>query len=628
MQYLRSASFLLLNFVLLLPACTATKDSRVQKIQSPNVAARPLLAQGDYLGAAQQYLNAIAHANKPQTKDRYRIQAIEYLIKANRIRTADAQLRQLHSNDAAIQARQQIAYAEIQIAQGNNAGAVERLTQLSLDKIPLSARVRYHQLFQFVLEQEGHEIAAIYQRLYLDPNLKGTERQDNQKAIWQGLQKLNEQQLRNMPTPAPNTLTAWLSLVLALREHRGQDVSSLWQRWQQMFPNHSLDLNLIQALYHQGGSRTGQARIARNNTYNQQHIAVFLPQNPRFKKIANKVQDGLLSAWYETDVNQRPLLSFYDANPETIAADYQKAVDAGAQIAIGPLGKKAAATLNQAYQRLPIATVFLSPDPNLHHKHNAFQLSLSTSQEAELVADKMLLDGSQRAAVIAPDNAWGQQALEAFSARYESRGGSIVDYALYGKNYDRPVKQVIRAAPDSVFIVAKSLAGRQLVPRFRYYKGGGIRLYANSQIYAGNVNQRRDQDLNGVRFADLPWVLLQRDWKPELLLSQENGQTSPSRGLINSAQAAENPSIAHNTDDGLYQQLKQHWSGAMHSNGRRLLALGADAFRVLDYLYSPEAYPDGFGGATGLLKLNQQGVLSRQLPWGQFRGGTAKVIAK
>ena len=622
MQWSRFLGFIFLSFVVLLPACTATKSSKHSQSEAQ---VRSLLAQGDYLAAAQHYLNRINDTDQLLEKDRYRIQAIEYLIKANRVRSADSQLQQLHSTNPNIQVRQYLAIAEIKIAQGNVKSAVDVLSRLKMDKIPLTLRPRYHQLFQLVLEQAGYMIPALYQRLYLDPSLKAMAQQENQAAIWQALQTLSNEQLRNMPIPAPNTLRGWLSLVLALRENNNIDFNSLWQRWQQIFPHHPANLALIQNLQQQ--TTKHQPRIYQNNSNISQQIAVFLPKAGRFQQFSNKVRDGLLAAWYESDINNRPSLHFYDAKPETIAAEYQKAIDAGAQLAIGPLGKKAVTALSQAYPRLPIATIFLSPSANLQMQYNAFQLSLSTEQEAQLIADKALNDGLQRAAILAPDNAWGQQALQAFSERFEAQGGQIVDYALYENNYDYPVKQVINAAPDMVFIVAKSLVGRQLVPRFRYYKGGDIRLYATAQIYQGNPNPRRDHDLNGVSFPDLPWVLLKGDWRPNLALSTvtESNNPPPKNVLISSAQG--NNSINRPQSSGLYQKLENYWANHLQHNGQRLLALGADAYRVLDYLYTPKNYPDGFDGATGLLNLNAQGQLMRQLPWAQFTSGQPRLIS-
>jgi outer membrane PBP1 activator LpoA protein len=60
-------------------------------------------------------------------------------------------------------------------------------------------------------------------------------------------------------------------------------------------------------------------------------------------------------------------------------------------------------------------------------------------------------------------------------------------------------------------------------------------------------------------------------------------------------------------------------------NQGRLVAMGVDAFRLLPWLYAGDM-PEALRGATGLLSLGSDGVITRELDWAEFRGGRPEPL--
>ncbi|NIW24215.1 MAG: penicillin-binding protein activator, partial [Gammaproteobacteria bacterium] len=59
---------------------------------------------------------------------------------------------------------------------------------------------------------------------------------------------------------------------------------------------------------------------------------------------------------------------------------------------------------------------------------------------------------------------------------------------------------------DMIFFAADPGAARLLAPQFRFHFAGDLPTYATSEIYEAAA-RGSDPDLNGVIFADIPWLL-------------------------------------------------------------------------------------------------------------------------
>ena len=120
-------------------------------------------------------------------------------------------------------------------------------------------------------------------------------------------------------------------------------------------------------------------------------------------------------------------------------------------------------------------------------------------------------------------------------------------------------------------------------PLLSFLYAGDLPLWATSESNAAVAGNRSDQDLEALRFIDMPWF------------------SSAEATLRRSIQAA-------------------GYSGAIE----RLVALGVDASRLQSRVglltWLNEA---GLGGATGELSLDTQGRIHRRGQWYVFADGTA-----
>ena len=141
---------------------------------------------------------------------------------------------------------------------------------------------------------------------------------------------------------------------------------------------------------------------------------------------------------------------------------------------------------------------------------------------------------------------------------------------------------------DFVFLAATPQQARQIKPTLAFQYAGDLPVYATSHLYTGTNNPTQDQDLNGIRFCETPWLL--------------------------------NPS------DPTRQQVAAQWPQANGSMGR-LYAMGVDAYRLAPRLPELKAVPSlQIDGLTGTLSLNPTQRIERQLQWAEFRNGQVQPL--
>ena len=167
---------------------------------------------------------------------------------------------------------------------------------------------------------------------------------------------------------------------------------------------------------------------------------------------------------------------------------------------------------------------------------------LSPTLEARQAAEKAWQDHHRNVIILAPNNAQGQRIANAFSAQWKTVGGAVVSQQFYGNiaslsktirtalqidtayqnahDLKNMFRENIRFIPqrrhdfDSIFLVATPDMGRQIQPLLHFYFANNIPIYTTSQIYAGAPNANRDQDLDGMLFCDMPWMLARNQIQP------------------------------------------------------------------------------------------------------------------
>lgn len=414
--------------------------------------------------------------------------------------------------------------------------------------------------------------------------------QSNSNLIWDKLQSQSPNQLRASLAHNTNpTAAAWMKLALISKQYSANTPELIKQleAWREQNPNHPGN-----TLF------PDNATLNSINTAPPKHIALLLPLQGPFAAQGKAIRDGFMRSYYADrgKTTQLPALSFIDTSQNSdIAALYQQAVSQGADFIIGPLTKDQVQALTQS-RNFPATTLALNYTETSSLPNNFYEFGLSPLDEAMQIADKAREEGRTRALIIAPQNEWGKRTAKALLARWENNGGKVTDSLYYSSdtNLSKAIPELLhintkadrelmkednnkkklseqrRQDFDTIFLLAQSKEGRQIVPLLRYYYADNIPIYSTSAIYSGVPNPQRDTDLNGVIFCDVPW----------LLRANSNANTN------------------------------------------RLFAVGYDSHMLtkqLPRLSALQNFP--VYAATGALTMTPQHQIYRRLPWATIHGG-------
>lgn len=454
------------------------------------------------------------------------------------------------------------------------------------------------------LTLKGDLLASLQARISADNNLTTEQSHYNRQMIWTQMMLMPSNALKEAEQQTSNrNLKGWLELASLYRDPLTDIDTQIrhFDEWQTSWPQHPAAAQLpgmIQALRQAVKDRP-------------QSIAVMLPLNGPLANAAAAVRDGLLTAYYNA-LNQGypvPGILFYDSASEEIISLYNQALDAGAELIIGPLDKNQVAALANV-RSLPVPTLALNYIDAEAPPKNLYQFGLAPEDEARQAAEQAITEGARLAAVLYPEGAWGGRVANAFQQKFEELGGIVSAHATFTDDATGATRALLdlgqsqgrmrtlsrytglkiefeprrRQDVDIIFMVANAAQARQLKPALNFNYAGNLPVFAISQVYAGSPAPSVDRDLNGVRFLDLPWLLDQ--------------------------------------DSPLHQDADNVWPNG-HGRYERLFAMGVDAYRLHARLGMLQSVPDSFlPGVTGQLSVGEQRKLARRLQWAYFSGGT------
>ncbi len=567
--------------------------------------------------SANQYLN-LAHQAAPEDQSMYKLAAANQYINQKNTQQAQQVLSDLSNTVSPQQmVQKQLLEAKIALLNGQAQAALNTLNQIQGNNLALSdaQQVMLHQLLANTYEILGNTWQSINQRILLQPALTDPQAQRvNLIAIWRSMQTLSMAQLNTQMNNNPsNTIKGWLSLALITKQSKAPNelVENLRQ-WKTQYPDHPA-LSLLPANIEQ--------EVAQPS--NVKNMALLVPLHGSLAATGEAIRNGFLAAYYAAEKRNinMPHLKIYDTTTQNINVVYQKAVQEGASLVIGPLLKDDLKQL-LASGNISVPTLALNtlPDSSRANK-NLFQFGLSPLDEAQQAANRAWQHGSRNAVIIASNSEWGQSIAKVFAQTWTSLGGNIVaqlsvssssnlaqqisellQVNLSDQNYDqlhRILRTNIRYVPrrrndiDVVYLATQPVDARQIVPLLKYYYAGDIPVYSISQIYGGD-SSKPDHDLNGVYFCDMPWVL------------------SPGKESVELQQ--------------LRRQIETIWP-LSYSRNVKLYALGVDAFKIALKLQQIQTMPQfSINGATGELYLDQAQHIYRRLQWARFQNGVPVLL--
>jgi outer membrane PBP1 activator LpoA protein len=434
---------------------------------------------------------------------------------------------------------------------------------------------------------------------------------DEQRRLWVALRDAAAHgAVLTAPRGTDALLTGWLELArIATQSQRNPRAArAQLADWVKRYPSHPANGPLIATM--QTDSSPPTELPAR--------IALLLPLSGRLSDAGETLRDGLLAAYYQQDAASRPDIRIYDAATDADAV-YRRALADGAVFVVGPLGKEnVQAVARIADGSVPVLALNFLPDGD-RAPPRFYQFALAPEDEARQVAERLLAEGRRAGVALVPSGEWGTRVLAAFNAALVAGGGTVVasrtftpgttDFSdilvgLLGFDESQrryhavtaivgPLQFTPRRRDDLqfAFVAGQPLEGRQMRSALKFQYAGDLATYAISSVY--EPNPIGNQDMDGVAFPDMPWLI------------------------------ADDPA----TGD-LRTSVQQLWPNSARPRSR-LFAMGFDSWRLVAALKDPRGFgSEPLQGLSGRLSVDAAGRVRRSLDWAVITtDGVARPLA-
>lgn len=540
------------------------------------------------------------------------IEAIELLIEQNDFTRAARISLSLNSHqlvEPQLIRRNALNQAQIALANNDPESAEQFLTSALDSAAPTP---EYLLLLGDVLMTLDRPIEA-FQNYTANAAPAGVAAQALHNAAWRALEKIEVEQLSSLAREATSySKRGWLELAKAVVD---QEISIQGQlnaiaQWQRVWSSHEAVQNLPEQL----------VRLQQDWQRRPRNVAVILPLQEQAGKA---IEEGFLSAYYHSlglglDA---PQIKFYDSSGlSNIYPTYDEAVDAGADLIIGPLKKE----LVEQLHRLPdltVPTLALNyiDETDTRRPSLFYQFGLAPENEIQQAAQYAAESGFQNAAVILPNGEDYLRLDNIFENAWNNVGGSIVSRSTFDSdsNYGELVKQAMaidasearaekieallprnevefvprrRQDIDFIYLIANPRQGRQIRPTLAFYFAEDLPVIAYPSIYDGATDPDINRDLDGIVLLDAPWLLESSD--PVKKSAKDN--LRPTVGPL-----------------------------------QRLRALGVDSYRLHDRLSQfTTAQITALKGTTGVLTINENKEVRRQLLTARFVEGIPEMLSQ
>lgn len=507
------------------------------------------------------------------------------------------------SLSAADLSRWQLLQTQIALNLAETEQATKHLRLVQPTVLSTGDKVTYWRSRAVVFSLLGKPLESAKARITLQPLLTALKQQyENKSAILETLRLLSLKSLQAYPPNTADELSGWMSLAKLIKET--PELSNTDPRlleWQEQFPSHPASPAFLAAYL------SNHQRIPSN-------IAVFLSESGEYAEASKAIKSGFMAAYTQaTKSGTKPTLQFYDtanADPLTL---YYKAINAGAQMIIGPLSKENVEQLAAAkVLEIPVLTLNYIPGLN---KANLYQFALSPVDEVAQITNKAVDDGHKKALLLTPKTDLGKRMQGYFKTALEKRGGVLLEAKHYNpdiNDYSDTLKDLLnvresqkryaqlqslipdlkftprqRQDVEAVFIAAYPQNALNIQTQLRKLAAYNIPIYATPQIYKGAPTST-DSDLHNITFCDMPWVF----------------------------DAAYQGPLSR-------QALRSSWS-QFPEIFLRLIAMGVDAYNLIPHLQQLKTVP--YHGATGKLMLTDENRIQRHLICAKFNHAKPELL--
>ncbi|MEM7096890.1 MAG: penicillin-binding protein activator [Pseudomonadota bacterium] len=354
----------------------------------------------------------------------------------------------------------------------------------------------------------------------------------------------------------------------------------IWQTFQRRNPSHPATIRPPRVLL---SLMTYQAPV----------VGVFLPLSGNLGQLGTAVRDGFAAA-YLGDATQTKV-TFYDTNNTDLGQLWERALQDGIEVAVGPLLKQNAERFAQITQYSNIPTLLLNYTQETLDAPHLFQFGIAIEDEANALAQQVLMDGHARILVVHSRERWAERARTTFEDQWpyhiahagfndaknvtQAVGTAMQVAASHERRRElanilgEELEFLARARKDLDAVVAftNQVESRALLPALKFHFADDLPIYATSQATRGEAKE----DLSGFKLTEMPLF------------------AEPTQG----------------------QQVLTQAFDLRQSSQADLLALGFDAFRLATWLpMLADNRQLTLPGATGYLWISEGGRVSRDLP--------------
>ena len=497
-------------------------------------------------------------------------------------------------------------FARIDHVRGDSRQASARLASLDQPGLNRAIAYRVHNFQRHLLDLDRRYLESARLGVRVMAIAPRTDHPALKRSIWLDLQRADAEEIRSASQSATdNTWLGWLALAGIANDNSTLLAVELPQ-WQANYPQHPAADPL-----------PGGLQYLIEPTPAPPQVALVLPLSGRLAPAGKAFSHGCLANYFRarTEGDAPQEIRVIDSDTFASATEaYNHAVQEGAQLVVGPLSKAAVAELARQPSR-PVPTLALNRiDSGATAGTSAMvQVSLAPEDEATQLAQLAFGNGARRALILRPAGSWGDKMEIALARQWRALGGSVAQVVNYSGQDDysagvksglgieaseqrrRRVRDMLatnieftprrREDLDAIFMLSRNPEeARAIKPLLAFHYAGALPVYASSSVY-GARSDSRNRDLDGTTIVDLPWLM------------------------------GSNPALR--------DALKQANSDAY----TRLNALGADAYLLQSRLSQLQAGPDALiSGDTGLLSLNPQLQIVRELPAATFDGDRLKPL--
>ena len=552
----------------------------------------------------------LASLDSQNTQDRNKslLEAANSLLASSRIAESTALVNLIEKNELSDADRAIYDFLKIRYLQFENEHqkALFRIRYLKQNAdLDSEQMLRLQRLKVYSISQQDNSVSLIAALIDLHSMLPdGSERIATAHQIWLVLKSVSVEQMSEAIQELDNPIQQqWLQLAVSANkvQHDPYQFNEALSNWLSENPDHPAQQLITEGL------AIDPIEISK--------IAVLLPLSSKRHAAAQAFLDGLTAQHSLNSSPTKPQLEIIDigGSPKLVTQFYYQAVDLGADYVVGPIGIDYVEEIS-THGDLLLPTLLLGNAVDVELPEHVLQFSLAPESEGIDIARQARHDGHSMALVLEHPSSWSKRTVDAFRQEWGQLGGVVIDSHEFSPNqsdYSQIIKAVLnitssaerygevrqlteqrmnfnpRHRQDIEFIVltADAVHGRLIKPHIDFLGAIDLPIYSTHHIFTGEISKIRDQDMDGIQFTDMGWMV------------------DRSANMSN-----------------LKKRLTENHSVPIPY--QRLFAMGVDAynfvFRSLTLQHSSDAR---LHGVSALLAVDEQGNVVRTLDWAQFVDG-------